>query len=197
MREPPDLRDLVGEDLPPDELERLGQVDALLRRVPAPPPEVPQSLTQSVAQLPLRPASPFTRRRVAVAVALAAALAALAFGVGRWTADEGFDARGTVRMTPAAGAPQASAVIQLGERDEATGNWKLRLVVDGLPKLQGDGYYVLWLAKDGKYAATCGTFKVRGRTTVDMTASYRLAEYDAWVISEARDDAPWLLQATT
>ena len=38
-------------------------------------------------------------------------------------------------------------------------------------------------------------FKVRGDTTIDMTVSYRLSEYDAWVISEARDDAPWLLSA--
>jgi hypothetical protein len=28
-----------------------------------------------------------------------------------------------------------------------------------------------------------------------MTVSYRLTEYDAWVISEARDDAPWLLSS--
>ena len=50
----------------------------------------------------------------------------------------------------------------------------------------GNDYYVLWLAKDGEYAGTCGTFDVSGRTTVDMTASYDLREYDAWVISTAR-----------
>jgi hypothetical protein len=28
-----------------------------------------------------------------------------------------------------------------------------------------------------------------------MTASYRLKNYDAWVISESGDHKPWLLQA--
>jgi hypothetical protein len=28
-----------------------------------------------------------------------------------------------------------------------------------------------------------------------MTASYRLSDYDEWVVSEARDNAPWLLSA--
>ena len=36
MREPPDLRDLVGGELPSEELEQLRGVDAMLRRVPAP-----------------------------------------------------------------------------------------------------------------------------------------------------------------
>jgi hypothetical protein len=55
---------------------------------------------------------------------------------------------------------------------------------------------VLWLAKDGKYAGTCGTFNVgAGTTTVDMTVSYRLSDYDAWVISQPKDGAPWLLSA--
>ena len=84
--------------------------------------------------------------------------------------------------------------IKVGEKD-ANGNWKIRLEVKGLPPLSGDRYYVLWLAKDGKYAATCGGFNVRGDTVVDMTASYRLSDYDAWVVSEARENAPWLLTA--
>jgi hypothetical protein len=28
-----------------------------------------------------------------------------------------------------------------------------------------------------------------------MTVSYRMSELDDWVISEAQDDAPWLLTA--
>jgi anti-sigma-K factor RskA len=194
MREPDNLNDLVGEDLSPEELARLERVDSLLRSVPAPPPELPASLTRSIDTIGLERSRPI-RRRLGLAVAFAAVLAAAAFGFGRWTADDGFDARAVVAMQPTDVAPQAAAVIQLGERDEATGNWKLRLEVDGLPELGGDGYYVLWLAKDGEYAGTCGTFRVSGRTTVDMTASYRLKDYDAWVISESRDDAPWLLEA--
>ena len=73
----------------------------------------------------------------------------------------------------------------------------MRIVVDGLPHLDGNDYYVLWLAKDGEYAGACGTFNVSGRTTVDLTASYDLSEYDAWVITRKGSDSPWLLSAET
>lgn len=195
MSETPEFRDLVGDDLTPEEELELARVDSLLRSVPAPATDVPSSLTRAVERIgTVTPI--WTRRRVLATVALAAALAAIFFGVGRW-AGRGFDARATVQMTPAATAPGASAKIELGSRDEATGNWKMRLVVDGLPHLGGNQYYVLWLAKDGRYAGTCGTFDVNGRTTVDMTASYDLSEYDSWVISRAEPDSPWLLTAAT
>jgi hypothetical protein len=195
MSETPDFRELVGGDLTPEEELELARVDSLLRSVPGPAAEVPGSLTNAVERIgTVTPI--WTRRRVVFAIALAATLAALFFGIGRW-ADRGFDAQATVRMVPAQSASNASAVIQLGPRDDATGNWNMRLVVNGLPHLGDKGYYVLWLAKDGKYAGTCGTFDVNGRTTVEMTASYDLSEYDTWVISVAKPDAPWLLTAQT
>jgi hypothetical protein len=195
MSDTPDFRDLVGGDLTPEEELELARVDSLLRSVPAPAPEVPGSLTRAVEQIGT--ATPiWTRRRLVAAVALAATLAAIFFGVGRW-ADRGFEARATVQMTAGNRAPDATAKIELGRRDEATGNWKMRLVVDGLPHLTDNEYYVLWLARDGQYAGACGTFNVDGRTTVDLTASYDLSEYDAWVISRAEPDAPWLLTAET
>ena len=188
-----DFRDLVGDDLNQEDRAKLERVDRLLRSVPAPPSEVPGSLDRAVNRIGTERRH-WTPRRLAAAVALAVALAALFFGVGRWTTGGEPHYRASIEMKAAASNPRASGLIKLGDR-EANGNWKLRLQVDGLPELGGDGYYVLWLAKDGKYAATCGTFKVRGETTIDMTVSYRLSEYDAWVISEARDDAPWLLSA--
>jgi len=194
MSETPDFRDLVGDDLTPEEEFELARVDSLLRSVPGPATEVPGSLTSRVERIGT--ATPiWTRRRVLAAVALAATLAALFFGAGRWL-DRGFDAQATVQMQPGRSASDASAVIKLGSRDEA-GNWKMQLVVDGLPHLPGNGYYVLWLAKDGEYAGACGTFNVDGRTTVDLTASYDLSEYDAWVITRAGQDSPWLLSAET
>jgi hypothetical protein len=197
VREPPDLRDLVGEDLPPDELERLRRADALLRAVPAPPAEVPNTLTQSVSRLAERPAAKPSRRRLALAFALALALAAASFGLGRWTNGDDFETRFTVAMQPTENAHDAAAVIRVGERDEA-GNWELELDVSGLPELPPGEYYDLWLAKDGEYAATCGIFAVAGgETTVQMNVSYRLADYDAWVITrrQADGDSPWLLRA--
>lgn len=188
-----DFRDLVGDDLSQEERVKLERVDRLLRSVPAPPSEVPGSLDRAVNRIGTERRQ-WTPRRLLVAVTLAVTLAALFFGLGRWTTSGEPHYRASIQMTPAASNPGASALIKLGDRD-ASGNWKLKLQVDGLPEVTGNGYYVLWLAKDGKYAATCGTFKVRGDTTIDMTVSYRLSEYDAWVISEARDDAPWLLTA--
>ena len=203
MKEPPDLRELVGDDLPPNELARLAHVDALLRAVPPPPAEVPASLTGSVGRItavtPL-----WTRRRLAGALALAASLAALFFGVGVWTTGGGgFEARASVPLRATESAAGASGLVRLGPADAATGNWELEVVVSGLPKLPEGGYYVLWLAKDGKYAGTCGTFNVgAGTTRVRMSASYLLREYDEWVVTAwlpGRDNsnAPWLLRAST
>jgi hypothetical protein len=192
VSEPTDLRDLMGESVSPEELAALRRVDTLLRAVPAPPAEVPSSLTRAVAGIP-RERSLWTRRRLVLSAALAAVVAASAFGLGRWTAGEEEFARATVTMSPTAEAPGGTAVIRIGERDDASGNWGLELDVSGLPPLAGGDYYVLWLEKDGEYAATCGTFNVGpGRTTVELTVSYRLADYDAWVISEHDGDAPLL-----
>jgi hypothetical protein len=195
MSDTPEFRDLVGDDLTPEEELELARVDSLLRSVPGPATEVPGSLTRAVEQIGT--ATPiWTRRRFIAAVALAATLAALFFGAGRWL-DRGFDARASFQMTPGKSAPQASGKIELGPRDESTGNWKMRLTVDGLPHLEGSDYYILWLARDGEYAGACGTFNVNGRTTVDLTASYTLSEYDAWVVTRVGQDSPWLLSAET
>ena len=201
-REPRDLRDLVGENVSAEERERLARIDALLRTVP-PPPEVPSSLTRAVAQVARPVESPWTRRRLAGSVALAAALAAVFFGLGtRVGGGDGFDERMRVSMQPLPAARGAAAEIRVGERD-ASGNWTIELDVSGLPKLPEGGSYVLWLAKDGEYGATCGYFTVgTGTTTVRMNAAYSLADYDAWVITahlpnQPRGaETPWLLQAS-
>jgi Anti-sigma-K factor rskA len=198
VKEPPDFHELVGEDIPAEELARLQRADSLLRRIPPPPAEVPQSLTQSVERLAEPSAAPWPRRRVLLGVALAAAVAALAFGVGRWTDGDGFETRFTVAMQPTENARDAAAVIRVAAPDEA-GNWQLELDVSGLPTLEPGEYYDLWLAEDGEYAAACGTFSVgEGETTVRMTVSYRLSEYDTWVISRipaGDEEPPWLLRA--
>lgn len=197
MREPPDIRELIGDDVPDAQVDELRRVDRLLRSVPAPPHQVPPRLTQAVTSLTL-PTPFWSRRRMALAVALAAALAAGFFGIGRLTSDPGVQARATVPLHATEAAPEAAAVVQVGERDEKSGNWELILEVTGLPKLPGERYYTLWLEKDGEYAATCGSFNVgEGTTTVRMTVSYRLSQFDAWVISEHGDEPePHLLRAS-
>jgi hypothetical protein len=192
MSDRPDFHELVGADVSPEERGELERVDRLLRSVGPPPAEVPGSLTRAVERI----ATPrvWTKPRFVLAFALVGALAALFFGVGRWTGGSEPSFRAAITMTPTKSVPQAKGLIKLGEKD-SNGNWRIRLQVKGLPKLSGDHYYVLWLAKNGEYAATCGGFNVNGNTTVDMTASYRLSDYDEWVVSEARANAPWLLTA--
>lgn len=187
MTDRPDLRDLVGDDLPESQRDGIERADRVLRAVPAPPAGLPPSLTSRVlaitAAVPRR-----SRRRVGAALALAAALAVAiagtSFGIGYRLGGDDFEVRRTVVMRPTEAAPGASALIKVGPRDDATGNWGMVVEVAGLRELPGDGYYVLWLAKDGEYAATCGTFDVgNGLTSVSMNASYRLDDFDEWVIS--------------
>jgi hypothetical protein len=192
MSERPDFHELLGGDVSPEERADLERIDSLLRAAGPPPAEIPSSLTRRVEQIGARPLR--TWRRTALALAFAATLAAIFFGIGRWTEADEVAYRAAIPMQATAGNPRAEGLIKVGEKD-AQGNWKLRLEVKGLPPLSGDRYYVLWLARDGKYAATCGSFNAKGDTVVDMTASYRLSDYDAWVVSEARDNAPWLLTA--
>jgi ferric-dicitrate binding protein FerR (iron transport regulator) len=75
VSERPDFRELLGEDLSPEEELELARVDALLRAAGPPPAEIPGSLTRAVERI----GAPriWTRRRVVLAVALAAALAAV------------------------------------------------------------------------------------------------------------------------
>lgn len=191
MSERRDLRELIDGDLSPEELERLERIDELLRTVPAPPAAVPRSLSRAVAAIPATPARLWTRRRLAGAVAIAAAVAAFFFGLGRWVGDGEAEYRFEVAMQATDDAPKATARIRVGERDPETGNYRLEVEISGLPKLAGNGYYDLWLAKNGKYAAGCGTFNVGpGTTTVEFTVSYRLGEFDTWVISQGRLEKP-------
>jgi hypothetical protein len=178
--EPPELEELVGEDITAD----VRRADELLRAVPAPPPELPRSLQAPVP--PPQPVRLWTRRRTLVAVALAAALAALFFGLGTRTGGDGFDAVGSYALEPTADAPDAAATLEVGEAD-ADGNRPVRLESAGLPKLPEGGYYVLWLEKDGEYAGTCGTF-AGGKA--EWTVSYDLWDYDAWIVSARLPDQP-------
>ena len=185
---PPDLRELVGDDVTADELERLGRVHQLLVRA-GPPPELPEALAEppasggTVALLP-------TRHWRALA-ALAAALALAAFGAG-WLASSARDSdsdsfpaidfRVPMAGTPA--APHAVASIAVAERDES-GNWPLAMTIRGLPALAEDQSYELWLTKDGKLAALCGPFRTNGDSVTYLNAPYRLRQYDGWVVTRA------------
>jgi hypothetical protein len=75
---------------------------------------------------------------------------------------------------------------------------ELVLEVSGLPRLPDDEFYALWLAREGEWEATCGYFSVgAGETTVRMTVSYEIRDFDAWAISTGhpREHPPPLLEA--
>lgn len=173
----PNFDDLIGEDVPAWERERLRRAHDLLVAA-GPPPELPAALESP-------PVRTLNRRRVALLL-LAAAVAVAAFAAG-WTLstrnDESFDVRRAVPMRATANAPQASALIELGHPD-SQGNWPMLVTVRGLEPLPDGGYYELLLTKDGQPVATCGSFKVKasGATTVPLSAAYDLKKFDGWVV---------------
>jgi len=183
----PDFRDLIGEDLPPDERERLERVHEMLIAA-GPPPELPPELEEAPdgrrgATRELEP-SGLPRRRVGAALALAAAIALIAF-VGGYLAgykrtSNNFESVRTVALANA----QAQAVVRFGPRD-ANGNTPMLLKVEGLKKLPARDYYTLYMTKDGKPVVVCGSFNVRGprSTTLRFPVAYDPANFDGLEIA--------------
>jgi hypothetical protein len=172
----PDFDELIGEDVDEHERARLRRVHDMLVAA-GPPADMPATLSS--------PPTVGLRRRRVGAVLLAAALAVAAFA-GGWLVrggDDSFDVRREVPMRGTEAAPIASGSLQLGYPDEH-GNWPMLVIVRGLRPLPEGGYYELLLTKDGKAVVTCGTFKVgpSGETRVRLGASYKLSEFDGWIV---------------
>jgi hypothetical protein len=185
MRQPPpNLDDLVGTDLGPEERARLERVHELLIAAGPPPEPVEAHVVE------LRPG----RRRGAL-VALAAALAVAAFALGAALVDgsSGRNVDFTESMSGTAAAADASASLAVFDLDEA-GNWPMELTVDGLPPAASGRPYELWLTRGDELAALCGGFFTNemGWATVPMNAPYRFDEFDGWVIVEEGSETPLL-----
>jgi hypothetical protein len=184
---PDDLRERLGGDVPPGELERLREVDALLRGVPGPPPRV------EAHPLVLRRRRPPRLAALAVAAVLVVALAVAAGALLR--SGGGFDAEATVALAPAAAGPaRASGELRLAAAD-GHGNRALELHVRGLPGGRG-AVYALGVARPGGTMWRCGTFTTgTGDATVRMTVPYPLSEDATWVVSRiaAGGDGPAVL----
>jgi len=182
----PDFRDLVGEDLTPEERDRLEQVHELLIAA-GPPPELPPALAEPSTELDEPTGLP--RRRTGAVLALAAALALAAFLggfiAGRMNGDN-FNSIRAIPMHGVGAARAASGTIDLGQLD-SQGNWPLQVKVSHLPTPPKNGYYEMFLTRHGKIAATCGTFNVHGSTaTVRLNAPYNLGRFDGWVVTLER-----------
>ena len=193
MSRPPDFDDLVGGDLDPSERERLHGVHELLVAA-GPPPDLSsryESAPQSAAvhELP---------RRRSFLVALAAALAVALFAIGFLAGDRS-NGPGTfdvVAMSGTGSAAGATGSLEIFDVDEA-GNWPMEMRVEGLPPTASGRPYELWLTRDGKLAALCGSFRVEptGTTVVPVNAPYRLKDFDGWVVVEEDTDTPLLTTA--
>jgi Anti-sigma-K factor rskA len=185
-RRPPDFRELVGEDVPAGERERLERVHDLLVSA-GPPPELPPSLVQpdldpreesAVAFLP--------RRRTGLLLGLAAAIALIAF-VGGFVAGRAKDTFPTAFDIPMHGtavASSARATIYVGDVD-ASGNWPLKFVVHGLKPLPKGEYYEMFLTREGKPVVTCGTFRLSRGESVRLNAPF-LVRHGGWIVTLER-----------
>lgn len=188
----PDFDELLaGEELAPEERERLLRVHELLVAA-GPPPELPAGLRVPPPEKPANAFPLFPKRRRAALVALAAALALVAFGGGYLAGDRttGLETDRVVQMFGTEAAPSARASLELFEAD-AAGNWPMLATIRGLPPRNGT--YELWLTKAGKPAKLCGVFTVgAGATQVWMNAPWKLKEYDGWVVVPTRWAEPLL-----
>ena len=190
MNEFNDLVDTTG--LSPEEAARLRRVHELLVEA-GPPPDLPPALERptnpteaEVIDFPLMP----PRRWAAVGIA-AAALALVALGGGYLLghAHAKPAAFATWREVPMQGKGSL-AVLRIGRHDRA-GNWPMELIVSGLPTQRNrHAYYELWLSRNGKPIAPCGSFRVNvADTTVRLSVPYSFSRFDGWVVTAqpARD----------
>ena len=191
----PDFRDLIGDDLPPDEAARLERVHALLVQA-GPPPELPPELNEvpvpgEESVVPFLP-----KRRRGFSIALAATIGVLAFSLGTlWgREDADFDSVRTIQMHGVGEERDALASIEIGE--EEGGNYPMLVKVRGLEPIGKRGsYYELLVTRDGETVASCGVFNVVSGepTQFQISVPYRLDRdgwYDGWVVVRTEDGRP-------
>jgi len=190
----PDFDELVGGDeLAPEERERLRKVHDLLLAA-GPPPELPAKLWQPPPEKPVSAFPLFPRRRQAALVALVAALALVAFGGGYLAGDRttGLETNRVVQMFGTEGAVSARASLELFEVD-ASGNWPMLMTIRDLAPLPAGATYELWLTTGGKPAKLCGVFTVHGGATeVWMNMPWKLKRFDGWIVTRTGSTEPLL-----
>ncbi|MHB8468791.1 MAG: hypothetical protein ACYDCH_03410 [Gaiellaceae bacterium] len=193
MTPTPNFDELVGTDVESAERDRLRRVHELLVTAGPPAelsPEIERGPTLAMT-LGGRPARAVKRRVMLMAAAIM--VVALAF-LGGYLAGNGsvgsLATARTLRLVGTAAAPGALASLQI-EPADAAGNWPMRLNVEGLPKLPAYAHYEVYVTRNGKPWAPCGTFVVAGvnhGTVVTLNAPYRLRTGDSWVVTIQRPD---------
>ena len=196
----PDFRELVGDDLAPEERTRLERVHELLVAA-GPPPELPPALAEPPSETPTASIVGLPRRRAGAMLALAAAIALIAFLGGFVAGKHGVGNNDNVIQSVAMHgtgiAQNASAKIDI-EAVDSSGNWPLRVVVRGLKQLPKGSYYEMFLTNHGKPLAACGIFTVSGDTsTVHLSMPPTLKGYDGWIVTREAPGNPHQVVLTT
>jgi hypothetical protein len=189
MTRPPNFDDLVGTDVDPAEREQLRRAHDLLV-IAGPPAELSPEF-EAGPTLAMTLGRPTRRRRVQRRGALLAAavvVLALAFLAG-FIAGNGSNGAASGRLLKLEGtkaAPTALASLRIQHVDPS-GNWPMRLSARGLPELPPKGYYEVFLVRNGKIFAPCGSFIVKSpdeTVSVQLNAPYRLRADDSWVVTQ-------------
>jgi hypothetical protein len=186
VSKPPEFRDLVGDDLSPEEGARLERVHDMLIAA-GPPPELPPELQEVPSERPVATPIVLPRRRVGAAIALAATIALVAFLGGFIAGHSGAgDSFQSVRNVTL-GNGQAKAVVRFAPKD-ANGNTTMDVKVENLRPLPRRDYYVLLMTKNGKPVVECGTFNLRrgGPTTFKFTVAYDPSDFDGLQLARWR-----------
>jgi hypothetical protein len=188
---PPEFDDLVGADVPPGERARLQRVHELLVQAD-PPPELSPELDavpwpdEALSPRAHRPGRPRRRSWLGLAAAAAAiALIAFVIGEGRGNQTSSFPTAHKLVMHGTKLAPHAQATIAVGSpgRD---GNWPMLVDVIDLPPAPSGGYYMLWLSRNGKPIAPCGSFNTasaHSETVVRLGAAYSFSGINGWIVT--------------
>jgi hypothetical protein len=186
----PRFDDLIEADVPDAERSRLQHVHELLVAA-GPPPELSPRLEAgpTLAMTLSRPAKPRGRRIALLAATLA--ILAVAFVLGYVAGNRGgglASAQTTMQLSGTHAAPAALAALKILPAD-TSGNWPMKLTATGLPKLGRDGYYEVFLVRNGKIYAPCGSFISKGNTrSIDVTlnAPYDLQPNDTWIVTKQK-----------
>jgi hypothetical protein len=190
----PDFDDIVGLDVERAERERLRRAHELIVQA-GPPPELPPQLEQgpTLAMTLGRQKSRGSRKVALLAAALS--LLAVAFLVGYLAGNRG-SGLASPRVLDLHGtqvAPRALASLELLPADPA-GNVPMTLSATRLPKSTPKDYYEVWLVRDGKVWAPCGSFVAKGgdeeAVHVSLNAPYQVKKGDTWIVTRHRWGTP-------